>query len=147
MLGQLQIFVRAAPSLLRMSGRQELRYLSTGVARSRRSRPPTRERLCTKSFHSAEMVASSQVTHYLQESITLPQASAAAENLFSGRKVLSVGQPPQEMRVVFDTGSGNIVLPAAEQLGQRAVGRSFQKESLCVQLLLADASGAKARPA
>lgn len=29
-------------------------------------------------------------------------------------EVLKVGNPPQEMRVVFDTGSGNLVLPAAE---------------------------------
>ena len=31
-------------------------------------------------------------------------------------EVLKVGNPPQEMRVVFDTGSGNLVLPAAEWL-------------------------------
>lgn len=32
-------------------------------------------------------------------------------------EVLQVGQPAQELRVVFDTGSGNLVLPAAERLG------------------------------
>ena len=31
-------------------------------------------------------------------------------------EVLQVGRPAQEMRVVFDTGSGNLVLPAAECL-------------------------------
>ena len=31
-------------------------------------------------------------------------------------EVLQLGVPKQELRVVFDTGSGNLVLPAAERL-------------------------------
>lgn len=37
---------------------------------------------------------------------------ASFKTSYSG--ILNVGSPPQEFRVVFDTGSGNIVLPAAE---------------------------------
>ena len=42
-------------------------------------------------------------------------------------EVLQLGQPAQELRVVFDTGSGNLVLPAAEHLGNERFGAQSPK--------------------
>ena len=42
-------------------------------------------------------------------------------------EVLQVGRPAQEMRVVFDTGSGNLVLPAAECLDIHLGHMAFPK--------------------
>jgi len=49
-----------------------------------------------------------------RESVPVYRRGKVASFKTSYSGVLNVGTPPQEFRVVFDTGSGNIVLPAAE---------------------------------
>lgn len=49
-----------------------------------------------------------------RESVPIYRRGKVASFKTSYSGILSVGNPPQDFRVVFDTGSGNIVLPAAE---------------------------------
>lgn len=49
-----------------------------------------------------------------RESVPIYRRGKVASFKTSYSGVLNVGSPPQEFRVVFDTGSGHIVLPAAE---------------------------------
>lgn len=49
-----------------------------------------------------------------RESVPVYRRGKVASFKTSYSGVLNVGTPSQEFRVVFDTGSGNIVLPAAE---------------------------------
>mmetsp|Transcript_32794 Transcript_32794/g.78444 ORF Transcript_32794/g.78444 Transcript_32794/m.78444 type:complete len:528 (+) Transcript_32794:67-1650(+) len=62
----------------------------------------------------AAMSARPHVIGLRRESVPVYRRGKIASFKTSYSGVLSVGQPAQEFRVVFDTGSGNIILPAAE---------------------------------
>jgi len=64
--------------------------------------------------NSASQVKEPFVIGLRRESVPIYRKGKVASFKTSYSGVLNVGTPAQEFRVVFDTGSGNVVLPAAE---------------------------------
>ncbi|CAK9000866.1 Aspartic protease 4 [Durusdinium trenchii] len=65
-------------------------------------------------LQKAPVQAKPHIIGLRRESVPVYRRGRIASFKTSYSGVLQVGQPAQELRVVFDTGSGNLVLPAAE---------------------------------